>query len=185
MGRYAGRGRRTIECTRSLDISMFRKAGLFTSPRERLLRLRWDGIDSAALIVWDGHRLAINDQHVAIVHVPCPFGGVRHYFVCDCGRRVMRLHAPDGERWRCRHCHGLTYATRQATPIDRQIIKARRVREKLGGNMNLFEPFPERPPGMHRKRYGRLRDRYEAARGRSRDLISVASSSMRSRLGAT
>jgi len=44
-----------------------------------------------------------------------PFlGGVRFWFLCDCGRRVGRLYLPSGQAaFRCRNCYNLTYRSAQ------------------------------------------------------------------------
>jgi hypothetical protein len=95
--------------------------------------------------------------------IPWRFGGQRFYFRCDCGRRVEKLHSTRGKPWRCRHCYDLTYATRQAVPRHRRIMKAQKIRQRLGGSANMLEKFPPRPKGMHWKRYERLRTRHDAA----------------------
>jgi len=41
-------------------------------------------------------------------------GGIRFWFVCDCGRRVGRLYLPFRQpAFRCRHCYNLTYQSAQ------------------------------------------------------------------------
>jgi hypothetical protein len=52
---------------------------------------------------------------IAMVRVPCRFGGNRAYFICpgprgtDCGRRTTKLHL-SGRYFLCRHCNHLPYA---------------------------------------------------------------------------
>ena len=38
------------------------------------------------------------------------------------------------------------------------MLKAQRIRQRLGGDGSLGEPFPEKPKGMHWRTYERLRD---------------------------
>jgi hypothetical protein len=71
--------------------------------------------------------------------------------------------APNGSLWRCRHCHDLTYATRQAAPLYRLILKAQKIRERLEGNLGVLDDFPPKPKGMHWRRYQRLRQTHDQA----------------------
>ena len=140
MSRWSGYGRRTVEQTRSIDIGTLRRAGYVEND-------------------W----IQLPHQTLELVQVPWRFGGQRLYFKCDCGRMVEKLYAPGDQPWRCRHCYRLTYATRQAVPRDRHIIKAQKIRGRLGGSLSLLDGFPPKPKGMHQKRYARLRWRHDAA----------------------
>jgi hypothetical protein len=106
---------------------------------------------------------------VPLTWSPCNFGGFRPWFVCpgvvkgvSCGRRVAMLYLK-GRYFLCRHCHDLTYASRQETGRIAALHKCRRIRRRLGGSTNLTEPFPEKPKGMHHKTYWRLLLEYEKA----------------------
>jgi hypothetical protein len=76
----------------------------------------------------------INYQ-VPVVWTPCNFGGERPWFVCPgsrCGgRRVTKLYLPPGgaRYYLCRHCHDLTYHSRQTW--DKQLAFYRRHPEAL------------------------------------------------------
>ena len=59
------------------------------------------------------------DYSVPLVTTGCRLGGVRWWFICPlarndvaCGRRVRKLHL-HGTYFGCRHCHNLTYRSRQ------------------------------------------------------------------------
>jgi hypothetical protein len=54
---------------------------------------------------------------------------------------VENLHAFRDRPWRCRHCYQLTYATRQAVPRHRHVIKVQKIREHLGGSLSLLDGF--------------------------------------------
>jgi hypothetical protein len=41
--------------------------------------------------------------------------------------------------------------------MQRGVFKAQKIRTRLGGSVNLFEPFPEKPKRMHWRTYLRLR----------------------------
>jgi hypothetical protein len=68
-----------------------------------------------------------------------------------------------GELFACRRCYGLAYASQQETPMRRGVNQAQKIRMRLGGSVNLFAPFPEKPERMHWRTYLRLRARAEAA----------------------
>jgi hypothetical protein len=94
-------------------------------------------------------------------------GGVRWWFTCPvvvngepCGRRVQKLYLPphQGSYFGCRHCYQLGYASRNQDAKMRAILKAQRIRRRLGGSPSLYEPFPEKPPEMWERTYRRLRE---------------------------
>ena len=57
------------------------------------------------------------DYMTDLIATPCCFGGVRYWFRCagkSCGRRVAKFYSPPGASYfLCRHCHNLTYRSRQ------------------------------------------------------------------------
>ena len=54
--------------------------------------------------------------------------------------------------------------------MRRGVFQAQKIRMRLGGTVNLFEPFPEKPKRMHWCTYLRLRARAEAAENYSNEL---------------
>jgi hypothetical protein len=97
------------------------------------------------------------EQRVPITWSPCHFGGRRPWFRCVvksngryCGRRVALLYGA-GEFFACRRCYGLAYESQQESLRHRGLAKARKIRARLGGSANIFDDFPERPKGMHRR----------------------------------
>jgi hypothetical protein len=107
-------------------------------------------------------------QDVRIAWMPCQLGGERPWFRCSCGRHVTRLYGA-GRLFACRQCYGLAYACQQAVPRDRNLIQARKIRERLGGDAAVLQPFPPKPSRMHWQTYDRLRRRHDRARN-----ISIA-----------
>ena len=157
-------GRRTVEQTSSIDIRALQRADYFCGPKDGSWMWRINGkIVGEARIGWDGERLTIRDQVIDIGWTPCRFGGHRLWFRCSCGRHVATLYSPSRQPWACRHCHRLTYATRQAVPRDRHLLRAQRIRQRLGGSPNMLKDFPAKPKGMHWRRYDRMRDVHDRA----------------------
>jgi hypothetical protein len=95
---------------------------------------------------------------VRTVFTWCHYGGRRVWFRCPmpgCGRRVAVLYLARAEI-ACRKCLDLRYQTQRQRSKHRAIDKARRIRSRLDGSLNLLSPSPERPKGMHFNTYLRL-----------------------------
>lgn len=50
------------------------------------------------------------------------------------------LYAP-GRYFLCQHCYELTYQSRRADKMYSSLHWAHAIRERLGGNANMMEPF--------------------------------------------
>jgi hypothetical protein len=94
-------------------------------------------------------------------------------FVCSvyangtyCGRQVTKLYQA-GRLFACRQCSRLAYASQQESAHEPGLLKAQRIRMKLGGTANMLDDFPEKPKGMHWRTYERLCCVHDAARARS------------------
>ena len=119
---------------------------------------------------WDCAEWKSIEQRVPIVWTRCHLGGGRPWFRCNasvagthCGRLVAKLYLGASAGFACRHCYGLVYASQLEPPSYRGLGMARKIRNRLGGGPDLFDPFPERPKGMHLRTYQELRRRYDLA----------------------
>jgi|ERR1019366_596219 hypothetical protein len=98
-------------------------------------------------------------------------GGQRWWFTCPlvvngkpCGRRVQKLYLPlQAKYYGCRHCYQLGYDSRNQNEKRRAVLKAQRIRRRLGGSPSLYDPFPEKPHGMWWRTYHKLKERAEQA----------------------
>jgi hypothetical protein len=114
------------------------------------------------------------DQTVSITWTECALGGHRPWFVCNfeinsgmrCQRRAAKIYLGGHPVFACRQCQRLSYASQNETSHLRLIGKAMKIRMRLGGSPNLFMPFPERPKGLHKRTYERLRKIHDAADSR-------------------
>ena len=113
--------------------------------------------------VLDGVEREEYSERIVIQRTKCHFGGTRPWWFCpSCGRRCAVLYG--GRRFLCRHCHGLRYRSQNENKGERLLRKAERIRARLGGSGVVFDVFPPRPKGMHKKTYRRLRHEAEEAK---------------------
>jgi hypothetical protein len=101
-------------------------------------------------------------ETIPIIHLGCRFGGSRAYFVCpgsgegtDCGRRVIKLHL-SRRYFLCRHCNHLAYASQYEQPWERALRRANKLKQRLGINVGIAEPLPDKPKGMWVRTYSDL-----------------------------
>jgi hypothetical protein len=95
---------------------------------------------------------------IAIVHLPCRFGGSRAYFICpgprgtDCGRRISKLQLCR-RYFLCRRCSQLAYASQYEQPWQRALRRANKLKQRLGIGVGIAEPLPDKPKGMWARTY--------------------------------
>lgn len=85
------------------------------------------------------------DHSVSLTSIPMRFGGRRWYFRCPhLGLRCGRLHLPPGAFiFASRQAHGLAYRSQRATPRDRALDKAFKLRRRLGSEGGVGDPVPK------------------------------------------
>ena len=99
-------------------------------------------------------------QRVRVSWTQCYLGGWRPWMHCPhCEKRVAKLLKGLGGYY-CRACIGNPlYASQTKSAHGRRHFEICKIRLQLNGMASPIEPFPDRPRGMHRKRYDRLKAR--------------------------
>jgi hypothetical protein len=147
----------TVERLSHIDVNELHRLGAFTEvtlwfPFMRIRTNRW--------VVEYFHARSPADrppQRIPIQWTNCTFGGARPWLMCLCGRRVGKLYYGNGFLG-CRPCGELIYESQRASRKRRLYLKARRIRCRLGDDGRPgIDAFPQRPFGMQRKIYARLR----------------------------
>jgi hypothetical protein len=148
-----------------LDAGNLNRIGVFHDRRALSDPSRWPEIER----MWTGRyflrlelRNQVTRQHIQISWTHCHYGGWRPWLHCPfCNRRVLKLFRGMGGYF-CRPCIGNPpYASQTKSKESRPHFEACKLRLRLGGVASLTAPFPERPRGMHRRTYARLRRRAE------------------------
>ncbi|MBI3589935.1 MAG: hypothetical protein HY094_00980 [Candidatus Melainabacteria bacterium] len=63
------------------------------------------------------------DQLFLLTTTSC-FLGKRYWFICSCGKRIAVLYQPPNSNYfRCRHCHNLTYESRNLVAYKKRLGK--------------------------------------------------------------
>jgi len=169
----------TVEGSRSLDINRLNREGWlrrdcrgtfdWTRNGEPFGTIRFRAEGDCLILSYrvqkNGGEWWDVEQSTPIGWTQCRFGGRRPYFVCrgvatgvECNRRVTKLYGA-GTYFLCRHCYRLAYASQREGPYDRALRRQEKIRMQLGGDPGVRSPFPDRPKGMHRKTYQRLRSK--------------------------
>jgi hypothetical protein len=111
--------------------------------------------------VGNGEREVIAET-IPVVRLRCRFGGSRAYFICpgagdgtECGRRITKLHL-SRRYFLCRYCNHLAYASQYEQRWERALRRANKLKQRLGIDVGIAEPFPDKPRGMWVRTYGYL-----------------------------
>lgn len=187
MARYSGGGKATVESCRSIDVLDWHRRRYLQFPRRFSWAWTQDGERVASINVETRHDSVTLkyrsrdyggdwsdvEQRIPIVWSSCRFGGERPWFLCSvasngvyCGRRVIKLYGA-GRLFACRYCYRLAYTSQQESAHQRGLWKSQKIRMGLGGSASMLDEFPDKPKGMHRRTYDRLRRRHDAAEERS------------------
>ena len=160
-GRRRSIHRGAVEQYPAIDLRVLRRAGLLTTGECTYTTLQWhiqapealsirifidlsDPDDSSMRIIAPADRGA---KRVAIECVPCPYGGVRCYFLCPLtGARCQQLFYADGI-FASRKAHRLTYASQSENDLSRSRRKVRKLHRQVDGDYRYA-----RPRGSNRRR---------------------------------
>jgi hypothetical protein len=97
------------------------------------------------------------EQWVEMTTTACHLGGRRYWFSCPgCSQRVAVLYAP-GNRFACRRCSGLAYASQKLHTGSRASSQVNRLRRQLGWQVGILNEPGGKPKGMHWRTYRRLK----------------------------
>jgi len=138
----------TIGLERRRDSKVVSRA--FISPKGSYLSIR--------LLEWHADKkFSEVEETVQVRWTACRFGGKRPWFVCpstECGRRVTILYGNRGLA--CRKCRGFSYPSQRIPPESRALARAQDLRIRLGGSVDISQPIPPKPKGMHTWTYTSL-----------------------------
>jgi hypothetical protein len=174
-GRWKNRARKTVESCCILDINQLRENDCLQ--RGRSSTCQWTvgnevfSIDlraeaerlclSYTVQVGDGKTEDVAET-IRIVHLRCRFGGSRPLFVCpgpgdgtDCGRRITKLHL-SRRYFLCRRCNKLAYQSQYEQAWQRALRRANKLKQRLGIDVGIGEPLPEKPKGMWARTFDHL-----------------------------
>lgn len=115
----------------------------------------------------------LRQETVGLAKTPCHYGSARVWFVCPaCCHRAAKLYFRR-DRFLCRRCQGLRYASQLSGKEDRPRLSAQRIRRKLGGSADLTLPFPHKPERMHWRTYERLKAKCQRHEWRAIEQLSA------------
>ena len=176
-GRRKDRARKTVESYLTLDVNQLSEKGCLRPGCSSTCR--WIvGNEVVSLNVRaEAERLSLSYtvrvgngewedivETIPIIHRHCRFGGSRAYFICpgpgdgtECGRRITKLHL-SRLYFLCRHCNQLAYACQYERPWQRALRRANKLKQRLGIDVGIAEPFPDKPKGMWVRTYACLLD---------------------------
>jgi hypothetical protein len=162
-GRRRSIHRGAVEQYPAIDLRVLRRAGLLSAGQCTYTTLHWQNqapealsarifidlsdTDDAAIRIVHCEDYGTTAERVAVECVPCPYGGVRCYFLCPLiGVRCEQLFLVDGI-FASRKAHKLTYASQSEDELSRARRKVRKLHRQVDGDFRYA-----RPRGRNRRR---------------------------------
>jgi len=108
------------------------------------------------------HQTGPQEQKISMATTPCPFGGVRWWWICPAtGRWVRKLYLPNGgTRFLSRGpgAYRLACASQRQGRVDRMYARSRRLYRLLGADYYgpLDGCWPPKPKGMRWQTYNAI-----------------------------
>jgi hypothetical protein len=174
------------ECPR-IDVRHWHREGLLRRGRCFTWRLNKAGAQGYSINVAASYdKVTIKNQDerarlhqldeytVYIDWTRCNYGGRRPWLLCPsprCGKRVAILYA-GAAGFECRHCSRLAYASQYENPALRALRHAKKIRARLGTDLTLWDPLPDKPERMHWRTYFRLLLASQQAKRNARDAFA-------------
>lgn len=209
--RIAGSVRLVEDCL-SLAIEELSRRQLFRAARGRQIDLSWGALhppnlsstvrlelELAGLFPSWSLRYGVTGRaHSAAIHLAAPlhrtrppYGGIRWWFGCPrCARRCGKLYLPpDRPDFACRICHRLRYVVQDCGRDQRLELRARRLVERLGGDLDLAlwggrVSWSRSPRGMRRRTFGRLCACYGVVLDKRNELLRARLNRLRAKRAA-
>lgn len=151
-GRRRSIHRGAVEQFPAIDLRVLRRAGLLSAgqctyrgnqaPEALCARIFIDLSDTsdASMRIVRSEDYGAMAERVAIECVPCPYGGVRCYFLCPLiGVRCEQLFLADGI-FASRKAHKLTYASQSEDDLSRARRKVRKLHRQVEGDFRYARP---------------------------------------------
>jgi len=170
-GGHNNKGRHLVEAHHRLDASQLKRMGAFEKGYDG--HLSWRGADSApgpsVRVLGDNEAIRLSyaskgpdgswqrrEESVSLLTSPRNYGGAQTYFGCPkCGTRVKRLYVGP-QRFLCRHCMNLVYASSQERSSNRALRRMGKLRRRIGAETGFEAPIGPKPKGMHSRTFDRL-----------------------------
>ena len=176
-GRWKNRARKTLDRCLMLDVNQLSEKGCLRAGCSSTCQWMVGNEVFSINLLAEAERLSLSykvrvrdgesedmAETIPIVHLRCRFGGSRVYFNCpgpkegtECGRRTTKLYL-SRRYFLCRHCNQLAYACQYEQPWQRAFRRASKLKQRLGIDVGIAEPFPDKPKGMWTRTYGCLLD---------------------------
>lgn len=110
--------------------------------------------DDDAILVkrLDGEKLLT--EEIAVTTMPCHFGGLRYFGLCPLCQRQVRILYLRKSLLACRHCHNLSYHSKNVSFSTRLLLKFLEIKKKINGDEYT------KPKWMRWKTFEKLKEQY-------------------------